>query len=297
MSQDIRDFVTPSCDLLALGEPTHWEQAFPRARNELFAQLVDHGFRSIALETDRVAALIVNDFVQEGVGTLDTVMGEGFSHDFGKLDANRHLIAWMREYNESRPPEDRLAFHGFDASTEMMNVPSPRRYLEYARDYLDLAGRVVQGQDAAHRRPRFAALPQAVRGTGAEPDHSGATLVFAHNRHLQRGQSILNLGEMEISFSSAGAIVRALSSEQYTFIVGSLGRSEALGVREPEADTYEGLLQREITTWGLSPAAAVTSGRTRTNTSTVYAYIPLDEATLEDAEAILHIYNGATALV
>src|SRR5205823_10031193 len=48
------------------------------------------------------------------------------------------LVAWMREYNEGHPVEEQLAFHGFDASTETMSAPSPRRYLEYARDYLGL---------------------------------------------------------------------------------------------------------------------------------------------------------------
>lgn len=141
MSQDIRDFVTPSCDLLALGEPTHREPAFAWVRNELFVQLVERGFRSIALETDRVAALTVNDFVQEGIGTLDAVMTEGFSHGFGQLDANRHLVAWKREYNQNRRPTERLTFHGFDAPMETTSAPSPRRYLEHARDYLkrDLA--------------------------------------------------------------------------------------------------------------------------------------------------------------
>ncbi|MET8777280.1 erythromycin esterase family protein [Nocardia sp. NPDC004654] len=138
MSQDIRDFVSTSCELLALGEPTHQEPSFGFVRNELFVQLVDRGFRSIALETDRVAALVVNDFVQDGVGSLDTAMSEGFSHGFGELDANRELVAWMREYNRDRPPLERLAFHGFDAPTENPNAPSPRRYLEHARDYLRL---------------------------------------------------------------------------------------------------------------------------------------------------------------
>ncbi|MFG3113383.1 erythromycin esterase family protein [Streptomyces sp. NPDC048197] len=138
MSQDLRDFVSTSCELLALGEPTHLEPAFGRIRNELFSQLADQGFRSIALEIDRVTALVVNDFVQGGAGTLDAVMREGFSTDFGELLANRQLIAWMREYNENRPEAERLAFHGVDAEMENTSAPSPRRYLEYARDYLKL---------------------------------------------------------------------------------------------------------------------------------------------------------------
>lgn len=100
MTLDIRDFVTPSCDVLALGEPTHGEPVFARIRNGLFAQLIDRGFRSIALETDRVAALVVNDFVQGGAGHLDAVMEEGFTHGFGALEPNRQLVVWMREYNE-----------------------------------------------------------------------------------------------------------------------------------------------------------------------------------------------------
>ncbi|MBP2324358.1 erythromycin esterase-like protein [Kibdelosporangium banguiense] len=138
MTQDIRDFVTPSCELLALGEPAHKEPAFAWVRNELFSQLAGLGFRSIALEVDRAAALIVNDFVQDGVGTLDTVMSEGFSTGFGAVDANRHLVTWMRHHNENRPPEEQLTFHGFDAEMENTSAPSPRIYLEYARDYLNL---------------------------------------------------------------------------------------------------------------------------------------------------------------
>ncbi|MGW6427081.1 erythromycin esterase family protein [Nocardia sp. NPDC055053] len=137
MSQDIRDFVPPTCELLAFGEPTHQEPAFPLLRNALFAQLVELGFRSIALESDRVAALTVDDYVRHGIGSLDEVMRTGFSH-FGDLPANRELVVWMRDYNASRPPAERVAFYGFDAPLDNTSAPSPRRYLEFARDYLRL---------------------------------------------------------------------------------------------------------------------------------------------------------------
>lgn len=69
MSQDIRDFAPPPCDLLALGAPT--EPASGHIRNELFASLANQGFGSIALKTDRMSMLVVNGFVQDGTGTLD----------------------------------------------------------------------------------------------------------------------------------------------------------------------------------------------------------------------------------
>lgn len=165
--------MTPPCDLLAFCDPTHAGAEFGLARNELFAQLAEQGFRSIALESDRVAALTVNDFVQEGVGTLDKAMREGFSHGFGDLDHNRQLVVWLREYNERRPPGERLSFHGFDAAMETMSAPSPRTYLEYASDYLsldpdiaDIAG--LTGDD--EKWSRTEAVLDATMSPGATPE-------------------------------------------------------------------------------------------------------------------------------
>src|SRR5690349_11131689 len=140
-------------------------------RNGLLAQLAGRGFRSIALETDRVAALAVNDFVQDGLGTLDGVLRAGFSHTFGELDTNRRLVAWMREYNQGRTAADRLAFHGFDIPTEMVSAPSPLGYLEYARDYLefdpgvDLAG--LAGEEQRWSRTEAIMDPAESVGAGA----------------------------------------------------------------------------------------------------------------------------------
>lgn len=174
MTQDMRGFLPPACELLGLGEPTHLEPAFGIIRNELLGRLAAHGFRSIALETDRVAALAVNDFVRDGVGALDTVLREGFSHTFGALDTNRRLVVWMREYNQGRPEEERLAFHGFDIPTEMFSAPSPLSYLEHARDYLeldpgvDLAG--LAGEEQRWSRTEAIMDPAMSIGAGAEAE-------------------------------------------------------------------------------------------------------------------------------
>jgi erythromycin esterase-like protein len=323
---DLTDF---TAELLAFGEPTHFEPAFARLRNDLFAQLVEHGFRSIALETDRVAAL-------DG----------GFSHGFGELDANRRLVAWIREYNETA--DEPLAFHGFDAPTEMFSAPSPRTYLEHVRDYLglDVDIATLTGDDERWSRSEAILDPAASPGATAEAQelrviaddllmaldarvettsradwdrarihasagldllryhaasarpgdrdtrigrlagaravimarnlldiHSsqpGRTLVFAHNAHLGSG---------------AGAIVASRLGERYAFIAGSLGHSEALGLGEPAADTYEGRLQRETTTWRLT--TEIPAGRTRDDAD--HRYAPLTRELLAAADAVLHI--------
>lgn len=374
MSQDIRDFVPEPCDLLALGEPTHQEPAFGAVRNGLFAQLVELGFRSIALETDRVAAFAVNDYVLHGTGSLASVMSEGFSHDFGALDANRRLVAWMREYNRNRPAQERLTFHGFDAPTENTSAPSPRSYFEYARDYLhienlDIAG--IAGDD--HRWSRDEAILDYTRSMGATPEAErlraigedlltrlyarapeliartsraewlrartyldagrwllhyhwqaaqplpqndriclllatrdtlmarnlldirsveadrGPTMLFAHNSHLQRNGSAWSRGELSATWYGAGAIVDSLRTQSYVFIAASLGRSEVLTLDEPEPDTFEGVLQRRITDWGLLPATEVTPARTRTDTTPQQGYFPLEQAIVDGADAIMHV--------
>jgi erythromycin esterase-like protein len=323
---DLTDF---TAELLAFGEPTHFEPAFARLRNDLFAQLVEHGFRSIALETDRVAAL-------DG----------GFSHGFGELDANRRLVAWIREYNETA--DEPLAFHGFDAPTEMFSAPSPRTYLEHVRDYLglDVDIATLTGDDERWSRSEAILDPAASPGATAEAQelrviaddllmaldarvettsradwdrarihasagldllryhaasarpgdrdtrigrlagaravimarnlldiHSsqpGRTLVFAHNAHLGSG---------------AGAIVASRLGDRYAFIAGSLGHSEALGLGEPAADTYEGCLQRDTGTWKLTTEIPV--GRTRDDAD--HRYAPLTRELLAAADAVLHI--------
>ncbi|MDT0328493.1 erythromycin esterase family protein [Nocardiopsis lambiniae] len=376
MDQDIRDFVPASCELLALGEPTHREPAFGLVRNELLVRLVDLGFRSIAIEIDRVAALSVNDFVRGGAGDLDRVLEEGFSHDFGELDANRRLVAWLREYNEDRSAEERVAFHGFDTPGENFSAPSPRGYLEYARDRLgldlDIAG--LTGDDERWSRAEavmdpamspgiteeavrlrviadgmlgelYARAPELIAATSRaewsgtrtrltagigllryheqcarHPEQAvrlraqiatrdalmaenlldirdieaerGATLVFTHNLHLRRTPSVWRFGDEDLDWFSAGAIVGSLVGERYACVAGSLGRSEGLGLGEPEADTYEGALQAGVTTWGLRAATGLAPARTRTDTTPEKGYFPLEEATVAGVDAVLHIADA-----
>lgn len=356
--------VPPAADLLALGEPTHQEPAFQRIRNDLFATLAGRGFSSIALESDRVAAFAVDDYVRHVSGTLDG----GFSHTLETLAGNQELVAWMRSYNDGRPPHEQLSFHGFDASTEMMSAPSPRWYLEQARDYLglDLDIAALAGED--ERWSRTEAVLSAASSVGATPAAAelrvladtmltalharapeliaagsrlgwfrvrtcltagvgllryhhqaaqdlpgntrislmsgvrdvlmaqnlldirdqeagrGPTLVFAHNLHLKRTPSVWTPGDLELRWSGAGSILAPLIGDRYHVVVGSLGRSDALGLGEPAPGTYESLLRP-----GVTPAADVPAARTRTDTRPEQGYFPLDAETLAGADAVLHL--------
>ena len=123
--------------LLALGEPTHGIDGLPRQRNRIFEHLVRHeGYRSIAVESDCLGGLIVDDFICGRTDSLDEAMKRGFSHGLGESEANTELVEWMAEQNQSREPEDKLRFYGFDAPTEMMYAFSPRAALLALHDFL-----------------------------------------------------------------------------------------------------------------------------------------------------------------
>ncbi|MGW5095334.1 erythromycin esterase family protein [Streptomyces nodosus] len=123
--------------LLALGEPTHGEDSLLRLRNELFRQLVEEeGYRTIAIESDCMTGLAVNDHITSGTGTLDEVMEHGFSHGWGAFAGNRELVHWMRAHNAGRPASERLRFAGFDGPLEITHAASPREALTALHGYL-----------------------------------------------------------------------------------------------------------------------------------------------------------------
>ncbi|MGW1162380.1 erythromycin esterase family protein [Streptomyces sp. NPDC002513] len=128
--------------LLALGEPTHGEDALLDLRNALFRQLVEQeGYRTIAIESDCMRGLVVDDYVTSGAGTLDEVMEQGISHGWGASAANRELVRWMRAYNiradnDGRPASERLRFAGFDGPLEITHAASPRHALTALHGYL-----------------------------------------------------------------------------------------------------------------------------------------------------------------
>ncbi|WP_433381680.1 erythromycin esterase family protein [Actinoplanes sp. CA-142083] len=137
MTIAIDDVMKARPRLLALGEPTHGEDVLLDVRNELFRHLVEHdGFRAIAIESDCLMGLVVDDYVTAGKGTLDAAMALGFSHEFGKSAANRELVRWLRSYNESRPSSEQVHFAGFDGPLEISHAASPRQALTELHSYL-----------------------------------------------------------------------------------------------------------------------------------------------------------------
>lgn len=169
-----------SVKLLGFGEALHGGEEILILRNRLFQRLVEaHGYSAIAIESSFPRSHIVNEYIAgRGPASYEAVQDVGFSHGFGRLDANRELVEWMRQYNADPSHKVKLQFYGFDSPTEMTSTDSPRQILYFVLDYLasidSVSGQkhreridALLGQDADWENP--AAMMDPTKSIGLSP--------------------------------------------------------------------------------------------------------------------------------
>jgi len=140
-------------------------------RNRLFKHLVEHvGFTAIAMESGIVESRVLNEYVTQGKGDLDSVLRRGFSNGFDTFRQNGELIRWMRAYNARLPPDAvKVQIFGLDVPGSPGNFDAergPDTALESALDYL----RVVDTQAASQLQPRVEALLPVLKGINGYGD-------------------------------------------------------------------------------------------------------------------------------
>src|SRR6266542_6142812 len=113
-----------SVELLGFGEALHGGEDILILRNRLFQRLVEaHGYSAIAIESSFPRARVVNEYVAgRGPASQEAVQDTGFSHGFGRLDANRELVEWMRRHNAEPSHRVKLQFYGFDMPTGTIGI-------------------------------------------------------------------------------------------------------------------------------------------------------------------------------
>lgn len=213
--------------VLALGEPTHGAQDVLSTRNALFRELVEqHGYRTIALETDCLAGLLVDDYVTGGRGELDDVLARGLSHEWGAYPGNRDLVRWMRTHNEGRPAGDQVRFAGVDGPLETSAAASPRAALTGLHDYLaarvdadllpctaDVLDRLV-GPDERWAEPAAMTDPARSVGQSAQARELRlladdlATLLDTHAPQLRAGSTPQEWERATLSARTATGLLR-----------------------------------------------------------------------------------------
>ncbi|MFE0152813.1 erythromycin esterase family protein [Nonomuraea sp. NPDC059007] len=190
--------------------------------------------------------------------------------------------------------------------TGYLDAEAPRLARASGRDWwrARLYGRTATGllryhaavaDDTPDRLPRLTGLRDAMMADNllAIAEHEarrGPTLVYAHNRHLQRERSTMRLGETPVAWWSAGAMTQARLGDGYAFLATGVGHWP--GMEPPGPDTIEGILSavpgdrlvvdaRALAATGVKPVPRI---------STDYRYIPLEPD--HDAEGIVFIKNA-----
>lgn len=153
-------------ELLGFGEPMHGDENILTVRNRLFKRLVaTHGYSAIAIETGFDAADPVNDYILgRGPESYEALLDGGYGRAFGKLQANRDLVEWMRAYNADPAHPVKLHFYGFDLSMGANRIAGPSHVLDRALKYLEAVG----GESALEHRKRIDGLLAKATATGWE---------------------------------------------------------------------------------------------------------------------------------
>lgn len=184
-----------------------------------------------------------------------------------------------------------------DDLVALLDTQLPRLTLQH-RQLAELYARTATGllryhrwmTDASPARwTRLSALRDAMMAANlrAVAEH-GPALVFGHNLHLQRHQSVMPLGDQELQWWSAGAITAAQLGERYAFLASALG---TVGDDSPPPDTVEGILS--ALPWdrclidGRRLARAVTEPAARSSHD--FRYVPLDPTRLDLIDGIVFL--------
>ena len=231
-----------SVELLGFGEALHGGEDILILRNRLFQRLVEaHGYSAIAIESSFPRARVVNEYVAgRGPASYEAVQETGFSHGFGRLDANRELVEWMRRYNTEPSHRVKLQFYGFDSPTEMTHSDSPRQALQFALDYLasmdSASGQARReridpflGQDSDWEDP--AAMMDPTKSVGLSP---AATTLRIETEELI---SELSVRRPELAAKSDGS--RYLEAVQHAVVARQLLNYHAALARESSKRVVE----------------------------------------------------------
>jgi len=119
----------------------------------------------------------------------------------------------------------------------------------------------------------------------AQEQRRGPSLVFAHNAHLQRVQSHMPVGEDEVSWCSAGALVGLTLGERYVFLATDASPNSDPG-------TLQDVLAEATTRRALFPAPALRAAlppSIGTGEPIVPGHLPLNPAELDGADAVIFI--------
>jgi erythromycin esterase len=114
--------------VIGVGEATHGTLEFTRLKHRLLERLVaTHGVTVLAMEANFGNAELVDEYLQTGRGTPETVVKNLFR--VWQTEEVRELIAWMRKWNADPRHRRKIRFRGYDVQGARESIAAVRTYL------------------------------------------------------------------------------------------------------------------------------------------------------------------------
>lgn len=132
--------------IVGLGEATHGTREFFQFKHRMVEFLVrELGFTVFALEVQYFKCLPLNEYVLHGSASDDPVkLVKANLSGIYQTEEVLALVQWMREYNQTVPPERRVRFQGFDVQTPHRAAAAVMAYLKrVAPAYVPTAQKVI----------------------------------------------------------------------------------------------------------------------------------------------------------
>ena len=191
-------------NFVGLGESTHGTKEFYQLKDKIFRRLVqEKGFQAIIFEIPWGNAMVVNDFVTEGLGSADAAVNQTYYCTYDTQEV-RDLAHWMFDYNGSLADDDKILFVGCD--------PQGKDFQEERRFVAQLIGK-VQPDSTARVLSHYANLPnelmdyssksEAIHQANIEGSQKVYDYLVANKQELVAGSSSK---EYEIALMAAHLI-------------------------------------------------------------------------------------------
>ena len=118
------------CDakIVSLGEGTHGTSEFFKMKHRITKYLVENmGFSVFAIEASMPEAVVVNNYVLDGVGDAKDALS-GLHFWTWNTQEVLDMLTWMREYNASE--KGRIEFWGFDMQFPKVAIKNTLKFLK-----------------------------------------------------------------------------------------------------------------------------------------------------------------------
>ena len=118
--------------VVSLGEASHGTSEYFTIKDRIVRYLVQHlGFTDFSIEANFAGGRVVDEWVQgagpDSAEAANVALAHTSYHTWDSVEV-LDMIRWMRSYNQGKPEEKRVHFHGFDIGGSALAV---RQYLIY----------------------------------------------------------------------------------------------------------------------------------------------------------------------